>query len=682
MIRKGSPAPLGASPDADGTNFALYSAGATQVEVCLFDAEGRETSRHMLPDCSDHVWHGYLPGCRAGQLYGYRVHGDYKPEAGLRFNPNKLLIDPYARQLQGDLRWSSEVFDFLPGSRDGELRLNPADSSPFVPKSVVLAAQPAAETRRPGTAWSDTIIYETNLRGFTMNHPALPKADRGRFTGLSNGEVLKYLKALGITAIELMPVQAFIDEQALHLRGLRNLWGYNTINFFAPAMRYSGADGISEFRSMVDAMHDTGIEVILDIAYNHTGESDELGPSLCFRGIDNLSYYRTLPDDPGTYINDTGCGNTIDADQIVVQQLVIDSLRHWAVNMGVDGFRFDLATVLGRSATGFSAAHPLLQAISTDPLLKNKKLIAEPWDPGPGGYQLGRFPAGWSEWNDQFRDTVRRFWRGDSHQTGELAKRLHGSADIFEQTGRAPWASTNFVSSHDGFPLADVVSYERRHNEANGENNQDGHRHNYSHNCGVEGKTSAPEILAVRRRYRLNMLATLLLAQGTPMLLAGDELGNSQQGNNNAYAQDNPVGWIDWSAAETDPEFLDSVRQLIRLRRSTALLRQPMYRHGHTKNSAGHPDILWCNPDGTAMSANDWHSANAFCLIFTATGQFSPPAVRAVALLINASESEVLFDPAIPGSSASWDVVFASGSYRQESAALRISPMSLILLFN
>jgi len=658
-IHEGRPDPLGANPDSRGTNFALYSARAERVELCLFDSAGHATTRMDLPARAGDTWHGYVPGCKPGQRYGYRVHGPYAPTEGLRFNAHKLLIDPYARLLDGELTWSPAVFDFVPNSAPDEMLFNEADSAPFVPKSVVVAPKPITRPNRPHISWADTIIYELNVRSFSMQHPDMPERDRGRLSGLRNGQILEYLKALGITSVELMPVQAFIDEHALHQRGLRNLWGYNTINFFAPANRYLGDGGIDEFHAMVTAIHDANMEVILDVVYNHTGESDFYGPTLSFRGIDNLSYYRTLPDAPGEYINDTGCGNTLDADSPAARELVMDSLRYWSQDMGVDGFRFDLATILGRSHAGFSIQHPLLKAIAVDPVLKNAKLIAEPWDPGPGGYQLGSFSGRWGEWNDRYRDRVRQFWRGDEHQAGKMAQRIHGSADIFEATHRAPHASINFISSHDGFTLADSVAFEHRHNEANGENNQDGHRHNFSRNYGVEGGTRDQDILATRRRQRLNMLATLMLSQGTPMLLAGDEFGHSQNGNNNAYAQDNPVGWLDWSGVETDPEFLDSVRKLIRLRRETPLLRRHTYAHGHRKNAAGWPDLAWLGPAGDALSAADWPTADSLTVLLVATGDMAEETDRAIAILINRADSDTDF--CLPAAFASsWTPLFSS----------------------
>jgi glycogen operon protein len=544
MIETGKSQQPGSHWDGKGVNFALYSSSAEAVELCLFDERFQEIQRLLLPDCTDGIWHGYLPGCSPGQRYGYRVQGAWAPAEGLRHNPAKLLIDPYARLLDGGFSWSPAVFDFDPDSSGDPWLINPLDSAAFVPKSVVSGPVAQALSPSPRIAWSEVVILEANVRGFTMKHPGVPEADRGRFLGLSNGEILDYLKALGITSVELMPVHAFIDENFLVKRGLKNYWGYNTINFFTPESRYAGRNAVGEFREMVNAIHDAGMEVILDVVYNHTGEGDGRGPSLSFRGIDNLAYYRTEPGQPAEYINDTGCGNTLNVDHPRVQELVLDSLRYWRRDMGVDGFRFDLAPVLGRTPGGFDGCHPLLEKIRFDPQLEGSRMIAEPWDPGPGGYQLGHFSQRFAEWNDRFRDTVRRFWRGDTGQLSKLAKRLHGSADLFEPSGRGAAASINFITSHDGYTLADLVSYEQRHNQSNGEDNRDGHTHNYSSNHGAEGDTDDDSIIRLRRRQRINLLATLLLSQGTPMLLAGDEFGNTQQGNNNAYAQDNETGWL------------------------------------------------------------------------------------------------------------------------------------------
>ena len=613
-MENGSPAPLGATPDEGGVNFAVYSSVAESVELCLFSRHGRPETSYRLPACEDGVWHGYLPRCRPGQRYGYRVHGPWQPDAGVRCNPYKLLLDPYCRAIKGDFVWHEAVFDYIPGA--DQFTMSTLDSAAWVPMSVVCEPFAIAPHDRPRVPWSETLVYETNLRGYTMRHPAVPDAKRGTFAGLRNGAVLDYLSSLGVTSVELLPIQAYVDEYHLAKRGLRNFWGYNTIAFFAPMPRFGAGSERREFVEMVDAIHDAGLEVILDIAFNHTGESDGSGPTLCFRGLDNQAYYRLEPDDPAAYVNDTGTGNTINADHPQVQSLVLECLRYWSGELGVDGFRFDLATILGRHAHGFSRGHPLLAAISADPQLQTAKLIAEPWDPGPGGYQLGQFPDRWAEWNDKYRDTTRMFWRGDDGTSGEFARRLHGSADIFDHRGRAPYASVNFVTSHDGFTLADLVTYEHRHNEANGEHNRDGHAHNYSCNHGVEGDTGDEAILAARRRHRLNLLASLLLSQGTPMLLAGDEFGNSQRGNNNAYAQDNATGWLDWSGLDDDPGFVGAVRELIRLRKAWPLLRLPGYLHGETEIGGSSVHIDWLNADGNRMNEHDWSGPTPFKVMF------------------------------------------------------------------
>ena len=656
MIQSGSPDQLGASADDGGTNFAVYSSVAERIELCLFDASGRPTRWHELPECTDGIWHGFLPGCRVGQRYGYRVHGPWDPENGLRCNRAKLLLDPYARSLDGTFVWNSAVFDYVLRD-DGSMATNAIDSAPFVPKSVVTdAAEPISAG--PKIPWSETIFYEANVRGYTMQHPGIDDSVRGTFAGLRQREVLEYIKSLGITSLELMPVHAFIDEHHLAKRELRNFWGYNTVSFFAPEPRYARADANAEFRDMVRAIHDAGIEVILDVVYNHTGESDSNGPTLSFRGLDNCCYYSMEPDQPGVYINDTGCGNTVNVDHPQAQKLVLDSLRYWHEVMGVDGFRFDLAPVLGRHNHGYSSSHPMLAAIGSDPVLADAKLIAEPWDPGPGGYQLGHFPPEWAEWNDRFRDTVRRFWRGDEDAGAEFAARIRGSADLFQDSGRQPSASVNFITSHDGFTLTDLVSYEERHNEANGEDNRDGHAHNYSRNYGVEGPTDDPEILSVRRQQRLNLVATLLIAQGTPLLLAGDEFGNTQHGNNNAYAQDNEIGWLDWAGLDEDPVFTDQVRRLIELRQAITLLNPPDYIHGRLEISDQVFEITWLNAGGDQIEDHEWwqlRRKNVLISRSTAAGNDS------VAILINGLDE--MAEYVLPVTDAgSWRLMFSSSA--------------------
>ena len=662
MIETGSPTPPGSTADAKGTNFAVFSSIADSVELCLFDAHGEATQSHQLSKGTDDIWHGYLPGCGPGQLYGYRVHGPFEPENGLRCNPTKLLIDPYAREIAGEFHWNDAVYDS-----------NDKDSAAFVPKGRVSSDSSIAKFDRPQIPWSKTIFYEANVRGYTMRHPAIDKPDRGTFNGMRNKEVLAYLKALGITSLELMPVHAFIDEKHLVDKGLRNFWGYNTISFFAPSPRYGTTNPIAEFHDMVRDIHDAGIEVILDVVYNHTGESGTFGPSLSFRGLDNLAYYRTEHKQPGVYVNDTGCGNTLNTDHPRVQQLILDSLRYWHRDMGVDGFRFDLAPVLGRHDHSFSPNHPLLEAITSDALLQDAKLVAEPWDPGPGGYQLGQFPLSWAEWNDRYRDDVRRFWRGDCDSSGGLAQRLHGSSDTFEHNGRSPFASVNFITSHDGFTLADVVSYEHKHNEANGEDNHDGHSHNYSCNYGVEGPSDDKTIVGLRRRQRLNMMATLLLSQGTPMVLAGDEFGHSQQGNNNAYAQNNEIGWLDWSGLALDPDFALQIRELIQLRKRIPLLRLRQYVHGNLETEDGRWEVDWLSASGTPMTDACWADDRAFCLMMSESGAGRN---TSVALLINGSDATCEFDlPAIGG----WQLEFSTSATTQSGTELEALSIALLL---
>jgi isoamylase len=639
---------LGATFDGEGVNFAIFSERAESVVLCLFDSDRCESGNFELGNAKDGVWHGYLPRCQPGQRYGYRVHGRYARDEGLRFNANKLLIDPYARALDGEFAWSPAVFDYV---RNGDDYLpSETDSAAFVPKSVVTATHKPRMRSKPKIPWSQTILYEANVRGYTMRHPQVPEADRGTFRGMSHAAILAYIKSLGISSVELMPVQEFIDEEQLVRRGLRNYWGYNSVNFFTPAGRYATGEAAEEFRDMVNAIHDAGLEVILDFACNHTGESDTWGPTIAFRGIDNLCYYSTVPDQPGEYVNDTGCGNTLNVDHPRVQELLIQSLRYWASDMGVDGFRFDLASVLGRTRAGFTDRHPLLQSIEVDTVLANVKLIAEPWDIGPGGYQLGRFPLCWHEWNDKYRDSLRRFWLGNPGEAAEFARRMHGSADIFESGGRGPLASINFVTAHDGFTLADLVSYEHRHNEANGEGNRDGHAQNHSCNYGTEGETADPVINATRRRQRLNLLASLLFSQGVPMLLAGDEFGNSQQGNNNAYAQDNATGWLDWSGLGADPDFHQQVREFIKLRIDTTLLRQERYRHGKLHTNTSRRDIEWLRPDGNPMQDEDWSQSAALTLLL-ASEQFDVR-VLAIAVTINASTTPRPFR--LPDAGGDW----------------------------
>ncbi len=660
-VREGTPFPLGATWDGLGVNFALFSAHASKVELCLFDETGeREIERIELPEFTDEVWHGYLPDARPGTLYGYRVHGPYEPEAGHRFNPNKLLLDPYAKGLTGDVRWDPAVFGYVVGEDD--LSFDTRDSAPFLPRCrVVDPAFTWGRERRPDVPWERTILYELHVKGFTKLHPLVPERLRGTYAGLGTKEVVDYLRGLGVTSVELLPVHAFVQDQHLLEKGLANYWGYNTLNFFAPEYRYSATGSLSEFKEMVARLHDAGIEVILDVVYNHTAEGNEMGPTLSFKGIDNASYYRLLPDQKRYYINDTGTGNTLNLSHPRVLQMVTDSLRYWVTEMHVDGFRFDLATILGREPYGFDEGGGFLDSCRQDPVLNRVKLIAEPWDCGPGGYQVGGFPPGWAEWNDRFRDTVRAFWKGDEGMAAELATRLTASGDKFNRRGRKPWASVNFVTAHDGFTLHDLVSYNEKHNEANGEDNRDGHSHNLSWNHGAEGPTDDPEIRALRERQKRNMLATLLLSQGTPMILAGDEFGRTQHGNNNAYCQDNELNWVDWQGIGEEGRALAAfTRKLIALRQGFPVLRRGRFLSGAFNEELGVKDVTWLTPDGTEMDAEHWSDPNTRCFGMLldgraqATGIRRPASDATLLLVLNAHHDVVEFSLPEPPAGQRW----------------------------
>lgn len=615
-IREGKPFPLGATWDGLGVNFALFSAHATKVELCLFDESGEEEiERYELPEYTDEVWHGYLPSARPGTVYGYRVHGPFEPDAGHRFNPNKLLIDPYAKQLVGQLQWGQWLFGYRLEHPEKDRSFDETDSAPYMLKCVVV--DPAftwGPSRKPETSWERTIVYEMHVKGFTQRHPLIPETDRGTFAGLAHPVIPSYLRSLGVTSAELLPVHAFVDDSYLIDKGLRNYWGYNSIAFFAPEARYLGRKNPDEFKRMVNQFHAHGIEVILDVVYNHTAEGNELGPTLSFKGIDNASYYRLLPDNRRYYINDTGTGNTVNLSHSRVLQLVADSLRYWAVEMRVDGFRFDLATILAREPYGFDEGGGFLDACRQDPVLSGVKLIAEPWDIGPGGYQVGQFPPGWAEWNDRFRDTVRSFWKGDGGILPDFARRISGSGDLFNKRGRKPWASVNFVTAHDGFNLNDLVSYNDKHNEANGEDNRDGHSNNHSWNHGAEGDTEDAAIRELRERQKRNLLATVLLSHGTPMLLAGDEFGHTQKGNNNAYAQDNEISWLDWlGIAASGRELREFTRRLIAVRKAFPILFRSRFLVGQRNEELDVTDVTWLTPSGTEMETADWEDGNARC---------------------------------------------------------------------
>ncbi|EMD5181902.1 TPA: glycogen debranching protein GlgX [Klebsiella michiganensis] len=638
-IEPGDGQQLGANFDGKGVNFALFSAHAERVELCLFDPCGKtEIARLELPEYTHEIWHGYVPGLQPGALYGYRVYGPYDPENGHRFNPHKLLIDPYARELEGDIEWNDAHFGYEMGHEEKDLSFDTRDSAPFTPKCKVV--DPDAfdwqGENRPDVPWPHAVIYETHVKGFTQRNPALPPELRGTFEGLGHQVSVDYIKSLGITSVELLPVHWFPDDRHLLDRGLKNFWGYNTLGFFAPASRYYGPAGIAGFRDMVRAFHDAGIEVILDVVYNHTAEGNELGPTLSFKGIDNFSYYRTMPDQHRYYINDTGTGNTVNTSHPRVLQMVMDSLRYWAQAMHVDGFRFDLGTILGREPEGFDPRGGFFDAITQDPVLSKLKLIGEPWDIGPGGYQVGGFPPGWGEWNDKYRDTVREYWKGDN-VSNDFAARLLGSGDLYDLRGRRPWSSVNFITAHDGFTLNDLVSYNEKHNEANGEDNNDGHNDNRSCNYGEEGPTENQDIVAVRERQKRNFLTTLLFSHGTPMLLAGDEFGRSQQGNNNGYCQDSEISWVNWEAlSDQDHALRHFTQRLIALRAEQPLLRRESWRDGL--------EIRWFNAGGGLQQSEQWDEGSTLGLAISRPDLEQEEGIwHDVLMLFNPFEGDVPF---------------------------------------
>ncbi|MDP2082720.1 MAG: glycogen debranching protein GlgX [Pseudotabrizicola sp.] len=605
-VSAGRPWPMGALLDGDGVNFAVFSAHAEMIELCLFSSDGRkEMVRLPFQERDGDIWHMHVGGLTPGTVYGYRAHGPYVPEQGHRFNPHKLLLDPYARALEGRLRWSDAVMGYKIGSPRGDLSFDTRDSAFAVPKAVVTDTSFTwGDDTAPRTPRSETVIYEAHVKALTQLHPGVDKPLRGSYLALASDPVIAHLQKLGVTAVELLPVQAFPDDRFLVAKGLRNHWGYNTLSFFAPEPRYMAKGALWEFQTMVRRLHSAGIEVILDVVYNHTAEGDQMGPTLSYRGLDNASYYR-LADGGRYYVNDTGTGNTLNLTHPMVLRMVMDSLRYWVEVCHVDGFRFDLATVLGREPHGFDPNGGFFDAIRQDPVLSRVKLIAEPWDIGPGGYQLGQYPHPFHEWNDQFRDGVRRFWRGDAGLTPDLAKRLLGSAERFDHSGRSATSSVNFLTAHDGFTLEDLVSFTVKRNWDNGEDNRDGHSDNHSDNMGVEGPSDDPAVLAARALRKRNLAATLFLSQGVPMWLAGDELGHSQGGNNNAYAQDNAVTWLDWS--KPDHALTDFVAHLAALRRAHPVLRQRRFLHARKRAADGLADVNWLKPDGTNPTPQDWH---------------------------------------------------------------------------
>ena len=662
LVREGSPYPRGATWDGKGVNFALFSANATRVELCLFDPDGRESARIDLPEYRDETWHGYVPEIGPGQVYGYRVHGPYAPDEGHRFNPNKLVLDPYARAHIGEIKWDPAVFGYQLDHADADLSFDERDSAPFMPKCVVVDPNFdwAREQQRKRTPWDRTIVYETHVKGFTKLHPAVPEGERGTYKGLSHPDVIGYIKSLGVTTVELLPVHTFVNDSFLLERKLTNYWGYNSIGFFAPDPRYAAnaARTLQEFKEMVARLHDAGLEVIIDVVYNHTAEGNERGPTLSLKGIDNSSYYRLLPDQKRFYINDTGTGNTLNLSHPVVIQMVCDSLRYWTQEMHVDGFRFDLGTILAREPGGFDTHNGFMKTVMQDPVLAHVKVIAEPWDCGPGGYQVGGFPPGWAEWNDKFRDTVRDYWRGEA-TPAELAPRLCGSPDLFNKRGRQPWASVNFITAHDGFTLNDLVTYNDKHNDANGEENRDGHSHNRSWNHGVEGETDDVAINGLRERQMKNMLATLLLSQGTPMIVAGDEFARTQNGNNNAYCQDNEISWVHWDHSERGQRLVEFTRRLTALRHQYPILRRVRWLTGQYDEELEVSDVTWIAANGEPKTDEQWSDPNLRCFGMLLDGRAPETGIRrrgelaTLLIVFNSWQDVVRFKlPQAPGGEA------------------------------
>jgi isoamylase len=683
----GAPYPLGATCDSGGANFAVFAGGAEQVDLCLFDLSGRHELRRLtLRERTDGVWHGYLPGITAGQVYAYRAHGPYQPERGLRYNANKLLLDPYARQLAGTVRWSDAVYGYRLTSPRADLSFDRRDSAFAVPKGIVTLDQfDWGDDRPPRVPWSDTVIYETHLRGLTYQLDGIPDAQRGTAAALGHERTVQYLKGLGITAVELLPIHAMVNDRALVDRGLVNYWGYNTLAFFAPESRYLSDGTLGELKRAIRALHAAGIEVLLDVVYNHTGEGNELGPTLSLRGFDNVAYYRLTADNPRLYVNDTGTGNTVNFSHSRVIALTLDSLRYWVQEFHVDGFRFDLSVTLGRENTGYDSGAGFFDALMQDPTLARVKLIGEPWDLGPGGYQVGNHPPGMAEWNDKYRDDVRRFWRGDSGMRGGLAARLQGSADRFDHHGRRPWASVNFITAHDGFTLQDWVSYEKKYNEANGENNRDGTDNNLNRNWGVEGPTDDPAVRTTRERVKRAMLATLLFSHGTPMLLGGDEFGRSQRGNNNAYAQDTDISWFDWTQAlsASGQEQRRYVARLIRLRHDYVSLRSAYFQHGQSEPLPQVRDVEWFDENGDVMRPEDWGYTEGRLLTLRRAARLDETHVEITLMLTNSTDVAHTFQ--LPDPTFEWWLRLNSDDasaidVKLERESLDVTPHSVQLL--
>ncbi len=665
-LEAGLPYPLGATWDGLGVNFAVFSANATAVELCLFDsAHHQQTARLALPERTDEVWHGYLPGAGPGLVYGYRAQGPYEPENGHRFNPNKLLLDPYAKRLVGSIRWSDTLLGYRTQSPKADLSLDRRDSAPAMVKGAVVTDNfHWGDDKAPNTPWADTVIYEAHVKGLTKLLDAVGEHERGTYAALGSPAVIAHLRRLGVTAIELLPIHAFLQDRDLTKKGLGNYWGYNTLSFFTPEPRYGDADPANELRMAIRQLHAAGIEVILDVVYNHTCEGSELGPTLSWRGLDNANYYRLVDDDKRRLANDTGTGNTVDLSHARVAQMATDSLRHFVQSFHVDGFRFDLGATLGREHSGFDPGCGFFDSLRQDPVLSRVKLISEPWDIGPGGYQLGNHPPPFGEWNDRYRDTLRRYWRGDAGQRPDVAQRLAGSADIFGR--RRPSASVNYIASHDGAPLADIVMYEGKHNEANGEDNRDGISDNLSRNWGVEGPSDDAGIVAMRERTKRSLLMTLFCSLGTPMLLAGDEFGRSQKGNNNAYCQDNEISWLDWSQAAAEPgaSLLAFARRLIALRRERPTLRGDKFLHG-ADVAPGYRDLDWLDERNQILSGDDWGNGDGRALVMRRAAKREDGGIELLALLMNGSEDALDFH--LPDN-LQWKVLLDSAEPTLETA--------------
>ena len=693
----GQPYPMGATWDGEGVNFALFSEHATGVELCLFDNpdDVQESHKIAFQELTDHVWHAYLPDVRPGQFYGYRVHGPYKPEEGHRFNPNSLLIDPYAKAITGRIKWSNALFSYKVGGDKQDLEMSTENSAGGVPKCVVIdSAFTWGADRRPRIPWNRTVIYEAHVRGMTIRHPEVPEPLRGTYLGLCSDAMIDYFLALGITAVELLPIHQFVVDRHLAEKGLTNYWGYNSIGFFAPDVRYATkglGNQVYEFKSMVKTLHSAGIEVILDVVYNHTGEGNHLGPTLSLRGIDNTAYYRLDQKNPRYYVDFTGTGNSLNMQHPRTIQLIMDSLRYWVEEMHVDGFRFDLAPVLARELLEVNKLSAFFDIIQQDPVLSTVKLIAEPWDVGPGGYQVGNFPIRWAEWNGKYRDAIRKYWKGEDSTTPELASRLAGSADIYQGTGRAVYASVNFVTAHDGFTLHDLVSYEQKHNDANGENNQDGHNDNISRNWGAEGETDDEGILDVRFRMMRNYIATLVLSQGVPMLAHGDEIARTQGGNNNAYAQDNEISWVNWDLDDRRKALLEFTKNAIALRHAHPIFRRRHFFRGAPLKEGAPKDLMWIRADGQEMTEQDWQNASNKALGALVNGDATddtdergrPIRDDTMLLITNACENEVRFTLPRIGHEGRWAelVDTSAGHLRMIDAGwVGLAPHSLLLL--